>query len=278
MAAIESATTSSPATGANATATPLVELPEGEELSVTYTQTLLFSRPSLDSLAAPAATAPAPGIESLVSAITTAITNALKPLVASIEKAVKTLSDLVTKLVEELKKPAETKPAETKPAETKPAETKPAETKPTESGPLSPGTLSFAEKEKTVLKADENGRVSETELRRGVAVYQLYQKDTKLGDTLEKYYEEATKAGDAPAESLKKALSRLVEEKKLEKWEANWVYSLSHRAAQFEGSQTALSTTSKAPSGMEKAAAIKIAEAALVGIQTGTVEVKPLTI
>lgn len=140
------------------------------------------------------------------------------------------------------------------------------------------GSLSFADKEKEVLKTDSKGKVSEIELRRGVVVYQLYQKDSKLADSFQTLYNTAIQNKSTPTVAVKTALNQLVKDGKLSKADANWVYSLSFRAAQFEGSQQALSTSTTGTHGLDRAAAIKIAEATLAGIQSGTVSVKPISV
>jgi hypothetical protein len=205
--------------------------------------------------------------------------NTFSSTMSAVTLLINKLSDLVTKLIDSLKA-TDPSPTDQPSTATPPPTDSSGETTPTADKPTSgtPGSQSFAEKEKTVLKPDANGKVSELELRRGVVVYQLYQKDSALEATFEKYYAEAQKNGDTPTNALKSALSQLVSDKKLEKSEADWVYSLSFRAAQFEGEDTGLSTSTNSSHGLALNAAIKSAEATLAGIQSGNIQVKPLSV
>ncbi|MFN8392090.1 MAG: hypothetical protein U0136_17495 [Bdellovibrionota bacterium] len=213
--------------------------------------------------------------------------NRLSALTALLTK----LSDVIAKLTEALKaaQPAAPKPEAVPPASggtsttgsSVPASgsTSTEETEPDSETPdTSSAKLPFAEKERSVLKPDANHKVSEVELRRGIVVFQLYQKDAKLADEFQSAYETAKTAGQTSTNAVKTALLQLVDQKKLSKADANWVYSLSARAAQFEGSEAALSTTTTGSHGLEVGAAIQLAERTLAGIQSGAVAVKPLTI
>ncbi len=138
--------------------------------------------------------------------------------------------------------------------------------------------LPFAEKEKQILKLDASGKVSEVELRRGVVLYQLYQKDPKLADAFDMAYSSAMEVKGTPTSSIRAALMQLVKDGKLSKADATWVYSLSFRAAQFEGSPNALSSSTKGSHGLDRANAIQVAEATLAGIQSGSVAVRTISL
>ncbi len=133
--------------------------------------------------------------------------------------------------------------------------------------------LLFADKMKSVLKADSNGLVSETELRRGVVFFQLYQKSPTIADRFNELHTAARSEGLSPTAAVERALKKLVEEKKLEQGEANWVYSLSFKAASLSG-KSELS----ASGGVKLDVAIQFASATLAGIQSGAVAPPKLTL
>lgn len=154
---------------------------------------------------------------------------------------------------------------------------KPAEAVP-QATTATPVPLTFSEKMKLIFSNSDKKRLSEQDVRRGVVTYQLYQKDPKLADAFQSYFDAASRAGNSKDLSLQKALIHLIEDGKLPRSDASWVYSLSFRAAQLDKNENKLSNKATLGHGKSLQDAIKIAEANLAGIQNGSVSVNPLTL
>ena len=134
--------------------------------------------------------------------------------------------------------------------------------------------LNFSEKLKLVLEPDSENRVSENELRRGVITFQLYQKSPKTAEAFVESYDKLVD-DDAPADlAIEKALIGLVEDGQVSRTDANWIFSLSHRAAQLDSDTATVGKSSSGKEGFDLQGAIRCAEATLAGIQAGSIKVE----
>jgi len=194
-----------------------------------------------------------------------------KGLLAEFKSA---LDETLTKFSDLLKELRQNSDAGTKPEseETVPS----ASTSEEQSGLDEPRqVLSFAEREKDTLAVDEDGLVTEAELRRGVVSYALYFKDASLGEEFDRKYSDALKMGFGEQVALELGLTHLIESGKFPHADANWLLSLSHRAADFD---TTAPDTIAVSGGIARDAAIRFAEDSLAGIQSGAVKVPSLSL
>lgn len=136
-------------------------------------------------------------------------------------------------------------------------------------------TLTFSERAKQTLETDKDGKVSEAELRRGVVSYALYFKDPALGETFDEVYANAIDSGSTPSSALERSLVNLIESGAFPREDANWLYSLSRRAANFSETQA---NTIDESGGIARDAAVQFAEASLAGIQSGAVKVDRISL
>jgi hypothetical protein len=107
------------------------------------------------------------------------------------------------------------------------------------------------------LSAVASGQASQEQIQEAIVAYQLYQKDEQLENTFKSNLATAKADGKSGQEAIKAALIETEKSGNLNRWESDWVYSLSHRAAQLGGDKT------------PTALAIEYAERNLAGIVTG---------
>ncbi len=130
--------------------------------------------------------------------------NAFSAVLNSLTQVFDRITSFLTKILDAIKAnqqpatPAPTTTPTTTPATTTtPSTTTPSTTAPDVMTPmLIQCEFSVAER-RTYSQAGLKQKVSETELRRGVLVWQLYQKDAKLADTFDAAYNKARTEGDA---------------------------------------------------------------------------------
>ena len=133
-------------------------------------------------------------------------------------------------------------------------------------------TLSFKDKMKELLEPDALGSISEETMQYGVISYQLYQKSPALERAFQEAFELEKDEGLSTHGAAELALKRMGDEGFLTKKEVAWVYSLSHRAAQFDKRANRISTSSADDFKFD--AALALTEANLVGINHGTIVVR----
>jgi hypothetical protein len=131
---------------------------------------------------------------------------------------------------------------------------------------------SFAERVPLKLAGHvEHGHVNETDLQAAIVSYQLYQKSEDAEHYFLTRLEEEKSNNKSPSEALKIALVATQEAGKISKIEAEFVYSLSFRAAQIDEN---LEEISEAPHGtgtMDLGHAVKFAEINLAKVIQGRI-------
>lgn len=147
-----------------------------------------------------------------------------------------------------------------------------AATPPVESTTAKEPGMEFKEFISELLQPDANDSISEDRLQYGIVSYQLYQKSPELQAQYQTRFDEAREQSMSVREATSHALEGLHEEGKLADWEVDWVYSLSHRAAQLDSSHQGLNHASAESISFEEA--LRTAEQALVGIQSESITVK----
>ncbi len=192
-------------------------------------------------------------------------------LTSMFESFISTLTKLVDKLVELTAKPA----ANTNTAST--INTPVAETKPTtQTSETSPDLVSDANatkesfKDRTTKYFNETskGTVSELKMQEAVVMYQLYQKDEEAESIFKTKLAEAKSQGKTGQSAIKAALIETEKSGKIARWESDWVFSLSYRAAQLDDNIKDLKTQNTG-SNMPQKLAIETAERTLLAIATG---------
>lgn len=118
------------------------------------------------------------------------------------------------------------------------------------------------------------GHVNEVDLQAGVIAYQLYQKSEDAEKFfLSKLTEERGKMG--PAEALKSALIATQEAGKISKNEAEFLFTLSHRASQLDENHAEVSKSENGAGTMDLGNAIKTAEITLASVIHGKIILEP---
>jgi hypothetical protein len=134
---------------------------------------------------------------------------------------------------------------------------------------------SFPERMPKILSAHAGiGHVNEVDLQAGVIAYQLYQKSEDAEKFfLSKLTEARGKMG--PSEALKSALIATQEAEKISKNEAEFLYTLSHRASQLDENHTEVSKSENGAGTMDLANAMKLAEITLASVIHGKIILEP---
>lgn len=112
----------------------------------------------------------------------------------------------------------------------------------------------------------ELASVNEEKMRESVIMYQLYQKDEEAENVFRAALAQNKSAGKSSDAAIKAALIETEKANKIQRWESDWVYSLSFQAAQLDND---LNNVSGALANLPAAAAIQTAERNLIAIATG---------
>jgi hypothetical protein len=123
-----------------------------------------------------------------------------------------------------------------------------------------------------------NERLSEADLRNGIVSYQLSQSNPPLDSEYKRLFESARSSGKSVSASVASALKELSAQRSLKASDAEWVYSLSSRAAQLDDNLEYLRTTAGSSANYELKNALQIAEVNLASIQNGSLKVAMLNI
>jgi hypothetical protein len=124
---------------------------------------------------------------------------------------------------------------------------------------------SFSQRTAKNLGDVAKGSVNEQQMQEAVVMYQLYQKDEELETVFKSKLSEAKSQGKTGESAVKSALVETEKSGKIARWESDWVFSLSYRAAQFDSEVGNLVTASS----MKSPLAIQTAERNLLSIATG---------
>ncbi len=117
------------------------------------------------------------------------------------------------------------------------------------------------------LGADLNNNITEEKMRESVIMYQLYQKDEEAENVFKTALTQNKSNGKSSDDAIKAALIETEKSNKIERWESDWVYSLSFQAAQLDND---FSNVSGISNNLPAAAAIQTAERNLVSIASGS--------
>ena len=108
-----------------------------------------------------------------------------------------------------------------------------------------------------------------------IVSFQLFQADPKLEELFKAETQKAKEGGETTEKAIVSGLRETYRKSgKFNKPDAEWVLSLSYRAAQSDVDHKSLSTGPTLP----LASALQVAEATLAGIQAGAIPVTPLKI
>jgi hypothetical protein len=192
-------------------------------------------------------------------------------LVSSFKSLFETFTSNITKLLESWfgAKPANTGTgAANNNAATSSASSSQKPTTTTASTQASPRQIeSFTQRTAKNLGDLTKGSVNEEQMQEAVVMYQLYQKDEELETVFKAKLGEAKLQGKTGESAVKSALVETEKSGKIARWESDWVFSLSYRAAQFDSDIGILGTSTS--SSMKAPLAIQTAERTLLSIATG---------
>lgn len=178
----------------------------------------------------------------------------LDKLSSMFESFISTLTKLVDKLVDLTSKPA--------------INNKPAETSPELVSDANSTKESFNDRTTKYFNETSKGTVSELKMQEAVVMYQLYQKDEGAESIFKTKLAEAKSQGKTGQSAIKAALIETEKSGKIARWESDWVFSLSYRAAQLDDNIKDLKTQNTG-SNMPQKLAIDTAERTLLAIATG---------
>lgn len=141
-----------------------------------------------------------------------------------------------------------------------------ASTQNTNTAPTSQSAVgeTFAQRTVRNMGTQLQSKVSEESMREYVLMYQLYQKDQESESLFKTSLSKHKALGANSDQAIKKSLMDLESAGKLQRWESDWIYSLSANAAQLDGGKDVSKNQS-----VSGDAAIRIAETNLSKIASG---------
>lgn len=122
----------------------------------------------------------------------------------------------------------------------------------------------FSQRTAKNMGNQSKSKVSEESMREYVLMYQIYQKDQESEGIFKASLSKHKEAGLNSDEAIKKSLIDLESSGRLQRWESDWIYSLSAKASQFDNNKE----ISKNQAFLGDVA-IKTVESNLVRIATG---------
>ena len=128
---------------------------------------------------------------------------------------------------------------------------------------------SFSDHTAKNLSANLKSIVSEERMQEAVVMYQLYQKDEAAEGIFKTKLEEFKANGKDSETAIKAALIETEKAGKIARWESDWVFSLSYRAAQFDSKLDLMGSEKEVSGKISTMQAIQQAERNLVSIATG---------
>lgn len=135
---------------------------------------------------------------------------------------------------------------------------------------------SFADRVPEILSGHKSiGHINEADLQGAVITYQLHQKSEDAELFFMQKLAEIEKTKSNKSEAVKAALIATQEAGKISKHEAEFVYSLSHRAAQVDEKHDEVSNAQHGAGTMDLAHAIKGAEINLAQVVQGKLIIEP---
>lgn len=142
--------------------------------------------------------------------------------------------------------------------------TQPASTQSVNSTSQSAPMETFSQRTAKNMGNQSKSKVSEESMREYVLMYQIYQKDQESEGIFKASLSKHKEAGLNSDDAIKKSLIDLESSGRLQRWESDWIYSLSAKASQFDNNKE----ISKSQAFMGDVA-IKTVESNLVRIATG---------
>ncbi len=135
----------------------------------------------------------------------------------------------------------------------------------------------WEQKASEYLKGDEKGMVAESDLQEAVVKYQIYQKSDQGEAIFMQEMEKAKAATTNRQSALKTALKNTVEAGAITQAEADYVYSISFKASQFDSVVDKISTA-KSTGGLSAMNAIQLGGVNLSMIRGGETQVDEMNI
>lgn len=218
----------------------------------------------------------------------------LDGFLASVSKMLDTFMTKMTDMIQKSNTPAPT-PAATTPAPATPtAPPAPVATSPAPSttpsvvstpstntatvAPAAPRDLKPWEvKANEYLKTDDKGMVAESDMQEAIVKFQLYQKSDIAEQVVSAALEKAKASTQNRQSALKTALKDTVLSGAITQGEADYVYSISFRASQFDSEMDKISTA-KSTGGLSAVNAIQVGAVNLTMIREGSLKLDPLSV